>query len=617
MSKLIPDFSTQFARRVIGALVLSLGAMHAVQSYGAPASARDADALASVLLPQPAVRPGQSATQLPDGRWLLLGGEGPDGAAVAGAVILNGGSATSVDIKLNKARSGHTATLLPDGKVLVLGGIDAAGAIIAGAEQIDPAGTRVQDLGDLGLIARTGHTATVLANSQLLISGGFDQHDHAVYEAELFNLVTRKVERFNAKLDIARKNHVAALLPGSDVLVWGGIGNDRQPVAAGELYQFDRQQFDPLNPGQAAALGKLLEPSTAPAVKSTLPAAGAGSVPLDRPLVVSFSQRMMAASLSTETVTLIGPQGALPIRVVPVEYGLLLFVTPTQDLLPASSYTLFIKGAMNVAGQPLPFTAIGFETAHLSGQDTPAAAPSGAAPADSPPRAADGGQASSASAALPAQDKADAGDQKAIDAADSVKGPEMWLPDAANFKGDWRVRRATAALRELPPLRAVDGETALAGQVLTLNGKALPNVTLMVGTQSATTDASGRFLLTQLAPGDQVLSIDGAGAGKGGARYGFYQVRVTIAAHATNVLGYTIWSSLLDPAGNIALPSPTTNETVVASPRIPGLELHLPAGTIIRDRNGKIVTALNMTAIPTDRPPFPIPNLGVPVYFTI
>ncbi|WP_426176383.1 kelch repeat-containing protein [Massilia sp. TWR1-2-2] len=184
MSKFTPKFSTRFARRAMGALVLSVGVMHAVQSQDAPAGAPDAAALASVLLPQPAVRPGQSATQLPDGSWLLLGGEEPDKAPVAGAVIVQrGGGATAAEIKLNKARSGHTATLLPDGEILVIGGVDATGAVVTGAEQFDPAGTQVQDRGDLGLIARTGHTATVLANSQLWISGGFDQHDHEVHEA--------------------------------------------------------------------------------------------------------------------------------------------------------------------------------------------------------------------------------------------------------------------------------------------------------------------------------------------------------------------------------------------------------------------------------------------------
>ena len=38
---------------------------------------------------------------------------------------------------------------------------------------------------------------------------------------------------------------------------------------------------------------------------------------------------------------------------------------------------------------------------------------------------------------------------------------------------------------------------------------------------------------------------------------------------------------------------------------------------MIRDRQGRVVTEINMTAIPVDRPPFPVPDLGVPVYFTV
>src|SRR5690606_24633671 len=117
--------------------------------------------------------------------------------------------------------------------------------------------------------------------------------------------------------------------------------------------------------------------------------------------------------------------------------------------------------------------------------------------------------------------------------------------------------------------------------------------------------------------GAHALSIDGATAGNPGRRYGFYQVRTLIEDGKTNVLDYTIWSTRLDPAGTIQLPSPTQAATVVTSPRIPGLELRIPAGTVIRDRNGKIVTEINMTAIPVDRPPFPLPDLDVPVYFTI
>src|SRR5262249_59111527 len=55
----------------------------------------------------------------------------------------------------------------------------------------------------------------------------------------------------------------------------------------------------------------------------------------------------------------------------------------------------------------------------------------------------------------------------------------------------------------------------------------------------------------------------------------------------------------------------------VSSPSIPGLELHLPPNVVIRDRDGNVVTELNLTAIPVNQAPFPLPSLSVPVYFTI
>ena len=46
--------------------------------------------------------------------------------------------------------------------------------------------------------------------------------------------------------------------------------------------------------------------------------------------------------------------------------------------------------------------------------------------------------------------------------------------------------------------------------------------------------------------------------------------------------------------------------------------MRLPAGTVIRDANGHIVRNLNITAIPVDRPPFPLPWFDqVPLYFTV
>jgi RHS repeat-associated protein len=582
---------------------------------------RVGETLTALLAPVPAVQPGQSASLLPDGRWLLLGGLRSSGApsAEASIVDLASGRVAAVGTGLQYPRSGHSATLLPNGQVLVLGGVDAAGAVLTAAEAFDPTSRQFRTIGDPGLIPRVGHTATVLADGRLLISGGLDQHGRAVTEAEIYDPVARKVAPLGARLDTPRTNHSAALLAGSDVLLWGGTGEDRKPVAGGDLYQFDSQRFRSIDANSAAALGLSLAPSGTPSVKSSLPAAEASAVPIDRALAVHFAQRMKVTTLDENTVTLIGPHGAVPIKVVPVEYGLLVFVSPVQQLLPASRYTLFIKGATDMAGQALPFTAIGFDTMQLDAPAAPTLVTTEGATAPGAPAQAAGAGTASQQGGGRQQSAAqlNAVEIQAIAAAGSLPDAEGWTPNQANFKGDWRAKRVRSPLQDLPPLRAPEGTTALAGQVLTLNGRALPDVTLSAGGQTARTDATGRFLLAGLAAGDQVLTIDGQSADRGGVRYGVYQVRVAIEKGQTNVLGYTIWSPSLDPAGSIAIASPTTRETVLMSPRIPGLELHIPPGMVIRDRNGKVVTQINMTAIPTDRPPFPIPDVGVPVYFTL
>src|SRR5437868_9099320 len=84
---------------------------------------------------------GASATLLPDGRWLQLGGGGPQGLAIA--------------------RAWHTATLLPSGEVLVLGGLDSGGRVIAKPQLLDPASLSVRALSAPGLTARVSHSATL------------------------------------------------------------------------------------------------------------------------------------------------------------------------------------------------------------------------------------------------------------------------------------------------------------------------------------------------------------------------------------------------------------------------------------------------------------------------
>lgn len=170
----------------------------------------------------------------------------------------------------------------------------------------------------------------------------------------------------------------------------------------------------------------------------------------------------------------------------------------------------------------------------------------------------------------------------------------------------------------LPDLRAPQGVTALAGRSLRLNGEPLAGVTFSIGNQHAKTDGTGRFLLTHIASGRQVLRIDGSTADRAGAAYGVYEVAIQIDPGKSNPLGFINWMTRLDMAHAVTIPSPTTTDTVITTPYIPGLEIHLPAGTVMKDDSGRVVTQLSVTAIPVNRPPFPLPlGVQVPIYFTV
>src|SRR6185295_6327152 len=103
-----------------------------------------------------------------------------------------------------------------------------------------------------------------------------------------------------------------------------------------------------------------------------------------------------------------------------------------------------------------------------------------------------------------------------------------------------------------------------------------------------------------------------------GRAYGFFEYGMTVEASRTTVLPFTIWMPRLDTRRVVRISSPTTQEVVITTPSIPGLELHIPPQTTIRDEDRNVVQEIGITAIPVDRPPFPLAkNVEVPVYFTI
>ncbi len=194
-----------------------------------------------------------------------------------------------------------------------------------------------------------------------------------------------------------------------------------------------------------------------------------------------------------------------------------------------------------------------------------------------------------------------------------------WRPGKRSRKDGWFAKRPESPFSRLPALRAPRGTTALAGQTLKLDGAPLAGVRISVSgsSRSVRTDRSGRFLLTGLRAGHRVLTVDGRRVSKRGQRFGAHQVGVDLGKGKTTVMDSTIWMSVLDRAGDIRLPKRLRRPMTLTNPAMPGFEVRLPAGSVVRDKRGRQVRTLNLTPVPLDRPPFPLPHFQVPVYFTL
>lgn len=304
--------------------------------------------------PAPAMS-GQSATLLPDGRWLRVGGEGRAGA-LAAAEIFDPHSGTSVRLtpKLQHARSWHSATVLPDGRVLIFGGIGSDGHVVDSVERFDPTNEAFELLTVTGLIPRAGHTATLLTDGRLLIVGGVSAAGGLVEGAELWDPeMDRGVP--SASLTRPRSGHTAALLPSGEVLVWGGLDAEGSPVNAGELYDPDSARFTPVQNSPEPATSELR-------LVASLPEDGAMQVPTDAMVALRFSTPMRVETVTPESVVLSGPRGLQTATVSAAEGGMLAFLIPASPLEPGATYTVTLSDLTDGSGRALPLARIRFTT---------------------------------------------------------------------------------------------------------------------------------------------------------------------------------------------------------------------------------------------------------------
>jgi hypothetical protein len=226
-----------------------------------------------------------SATLLGDGRVLIVGGWGENGALASAELYDPVTQTFSPAGNMQTARERHAAVAFDGGnKVLVVGGLshtyeiwdsasngftaqgqipsvqeifpdpvtDSAGnrMIVGGmpysdyyevtaAEQLLNPETQSFTAGKNLNEARSGHTLTALAEGTQLVAGGFD--GKVLGSAEL-----RKPSGWTTlatALVTARTDHTATLLSNGGVLIAGGTGADGSPLASTEIYDPATQSF--------------------------------------------------------------------------------------------------------------------------------------------------------------------------------------------------------------------------------------------------------------------------------------------------------------------------------------------------------------------------------------
>ena len=217
-------------------------------------------------------RRAHTATTLPDGRVLVIGGTETDEPVPAEIWDPQTAAFSASGTPLVGRNWGHTATLLPDGRVLVVGGQGATGVgtyemaleELAAAEIWDPETEMFEEAGVLD-IGRVFHTASLLPDSRVLIVGGFGTDDEGMPtgfdNAVAWDPATGSFAEV-ATMAAVRIDHNAAVLADGKVHISGGLGFEGErpdPEAdVGPSMLTLVELFDPVS-GEFVPAGRLQE----------------------------------------------------------------------------------------------------------------------------------------------------------------------------------------------------------------------------------------------------------------------------------------------------------------------------------------------------------------------
>jgi hypothetical protein len=238
-----------------------------------------------------------AGVRLTDGRVLVVGGgtTREAGPATASAEIYDPASNTwRATAPMHEPRAYPTATLLPDGRVLVVGGettYQAAGPVLGSAELFDPHAGTWTKTGPL-VVPVYGHSATLLSNGDVLVAGGWisaSTSSSAIATAQLFD-PRSDTWTAAAPMEKARADARALALPDGRVVEVGGLSAEYTPLASVEIYDPSADTWAALAPTPVAEWwGTLVHLPSGGLLLAGGSATSSGSVPLREAAVLPLT----------------------------------------------------------------------------------------------------------------------------------------------------------------------------------------------------------------------------------------------------------------------------------------------------------------------------------------
>lgn len=199
--------------------------------------------------PMAAARSNHTATLMPDGKVMVVGGFGAGDVITGTAEVFDPEHMTWTTVNpLPGAATAalHTATLLKDGRLMIAGGVSASG-VLNTVFAYNPGTGLWSTLAPMPSKLRS-HTATLLMDGRVLVAGGDDGNGETtssyIYDPVADTWTPGSSPTTNP-LTFARFGHTATLLPNGSVMISGGSNKFGAIPPLAEIYHVDLSSWTP------------------------------------------------------------------------------------------------------------------------------------------------------------------------------------------------------------------------------------------------------------------------------------------------------------------------------------------------------------------------------------